>query len=404
MMPATSTPFTSTGTCRPSAMSTGPATAAGTIALMIAGERIAIGVKTADANTTIAAAIAAAITVRPDLPLTAEVGDAPNDNVVTLTARNAGTAGNDIDVRHSHFGGEALPAGVGVAIVAMAGGATDPDLDAIWAILGDEPYRTIVLGVAGNAALASAVTEFEDRASAERMLESIGYAARRGDQAALSAIGTTFNSELLTILGTGSSPSCPCTVSAAYAAACGYFSAIDPARPLQTLEIVGMVAPRVENRFSRAEREQLLRDGIATFQVTRAGECQIERAITTYQTDDFDIEDVAFLDIETPLTLFYLRATLRARIAQKFPRHKLADDGTRFGAGQAIVTPATIRAELLALAREWEELGLVEGLDQFKSDLIVERDQSDPNRINALVPPDIVNQFRVFAGVVQFRL
>jgi len=113
---------------------------------------------------------------------------------------------------------------------------------------------------------------------------------------------------------------------------------------------------------------------------------------------------VSFLDLETPLTLFYLRATLRARIAQKFPRHKLAADGTRYGAGQAIVTPSTIRAELLALAREWEELGLVEGLDQYKADLIVERDATDPNRINALVPPNIVNQFRAFAAAIQFRL
>jgi len=73
-------------------------------------------------------------------------------------------------------------------------------------------------------------------------------------------------------------------------------------------------------------------------------------------------------------------------------------------AGQAIVTPNIIRSELIALAREWEEAGLVEGLDQFVADLIVERDQGNPNRVNALVPPDIVNQFRSFAAAIQFRL
>lgn len=383
---------------------TGPATAAGTIALMVAGERVPVGVASGDTAIVIAAAIAAAITARPDLPVTAAVGASPNQHVVTLTARNGGTSGNDIDVRHSHFAGEALPAGVGLAIVAMAGGATDPALGAVWPVLGDNHYRTIVLGLTDATTLDSAVAELEDRAGSARMLESIGYGARRGTQGQLAAFGAALNSELISVLGIGSSPTCPSQAAAIYAAACGYYSAIDPARPLQTLELKGMVAPKVEVRFTRAQRELLLRDGISTFTVTQSGACLIERAITTYQADDFGIADVSFLDLETPLTLFYLRATLRARIARKFPRHKLAADGTRYGAGQAIVTPSTIRAELLALAREWEEAGLVENLDQYKADLIVERDATDPNRINALVPPDIVNQFRAFAAKVQFRL
>ena len=383
---------------------TGPASGGGTIALMIAGQRIPVGVQQGGIANDIAAAIVAAITARPDLPVTAAVGANPNQHVVTLTARNGGTNGNDIDVRHSHFAGEALPAGVGLAIVAMAGGATDPVLDALWAVLGDNHYRTIVLGQTDATTVASAATELDDRAGSARMLESIAYGARRGTQGQLAAFGGALNSELVSILGTGSSPTCPCQAAAIYAAACGYFSAIDPARPLQTLALKGMIAPKVEARFTRAQRELLLRDGISTFTVTQAGTCLIERAITTYQTDAFGLADVSFLDLETPLTLFFLRASLRARIAQKFPRHKLAADGTRYGAGQAIVTPSTIRAELLALAREWEEQGLVENLDQYKADLIVERDANDPNRINALVPPDIVNQFRAFAAAVQFRL
>jgi phage tail sheath gpL-like len=102
-------------------------------------------------------------------------------------------------------------------------------------------------------------------------------------------------------------------------------------------------------------------------------------------------------------TLFYLRFTVRARIALKFPRHKLANDGTNFSPGQAIVTPNIIRAELITLFQDWELAGLVEDINQFKADLIVERD-SDPNRVNALIPPNCVNQFRVFAAQVQFRL
>jgi hypothetical protein len=48
--------------------------------------------------------------------------------------------------------------------------------------------------------------------------------------------------------------------------------------------------------------------------------------------------------------------------------------------------------------------GLVENLRAFKANLIVERDPNDPNRVNVLYPPDLINQLRVFAVLAQFRL
>ena len=51
-----------------------------------------------------------------------------------------------------------------------------------------------------------------------------------------------------------------------------------------------------------------------------------------------------------------------------------------------------------------EQVGLVENAALFAKYLIVERDASNPNRVNVLLPPDLVNQLRVFAVVNQFRL
>lgn len=383
---------------------TGVATASGTASLVIAGTRVSAAVAKDAVAITVAAALAAAVNALPDLPVTAAVGAAPNDHVITLTARNKGTIGNDIDLRKRVFAGAHMPRGMDAAIVQMAGGAGDPDPATIWPVLGDTAYRTIVFGLLDDANVGGIVAELDDRWGAERMLESVGYAAISGTQGQLAAFGADLNSELLSVLGIGDSPTWAPEAAAIYAAVCGYYSAIDPARPLHTLTLTGLAPPRESLAFTRAERESLLRDGIATYTVDRDGTCRIERAITTYQTDSFGIEDVAYLDLENVTTLGYLRATLRARVAQKFPRHKLADDDTRYGAGQAVVTPKIIRAEIIALAREWEEAALVENLDQFTVDILVERDAGDPNRVNALVPPDIVNQFRSFAAAIQFRL
>ena len=91
-------------------------------------------------------------------------------------------------------------------------------------------------------------------------------------------------------------------------------------------------------------------------------------------------------------------------ILTKYPRHKLADDGTRFGPGQAIVTPKTMKAEAVARFTQWETLGLVEGAEQFKRDLIIERNAQDPNRLDHLLPPDLINQLRVNGVQIAFLL
>jgi hypothetical protein len=36
--------------------------------------------------------------------------------------------------------------------------------------------------------------------------------------------------------------------------------------------------------------------------------------------------------------------------------------------------------------------------------LLVERDPQNPNRLNVLYPPDLINQLRIFAVLAQFRL
>ena len=48
--------------------------------------------------------------------------------------------------------------------------------------------------------------------------------------------------------------------------------------------------------------------------------------------------------------------------------------------------------------------GLVEDLTNFKAYLMVERDPDNPNRLNVLYPPDLINQLRIFAVLAQFRL
>jgi len=376
----------------------GAATAARTFNLYIGGQRVRIAVASGDAPADVATALAAAINAATDLPVTAVAAAA----VVTLTARNAGEEGNNIDLRHSYYLDEGLPKGLTCTIAAMSGGSGNPDLATAIAAMGDEQYDTIIMPWSDASNLADLEAELDKRWGPMVQKEGMAFAAMSGSHAAITTLGDSRNSAHMCIMGAQQSPTLPCVIAAVVGAIDAYEP--DPARPRQTLTLPGVLAPKEADRYTQEERNLHLHDGISTFKVDAGGNVLIERLITTYQTNPFGVEDISYLDVTTLRTLAYLRYSVRARIALRFPRHKLADDGTNFDPGQAIVTPSVIRAELIALFKQWELAGLAEGIEQFKRELVVQRNSADPNRVDAVIPPDVVNQFRVLAASVQFRL
>jgi phage tail sheath gpL-like len=380
---------------------TGPATAAGTLFLYVGGVRITVAVASGDTATEVAAAVVAAVNARTDLPVTAAVNGV-NDYEADITARHKGETGNSIDLRFNFQQGEALPAGIGVTVTPMANGTSNPDIGPAVAAIGDDPYETIIFPYTDATSLTALETELDRRWEPLVQREGHAFAAASGTVGALTTMGNSRNNPHVTIMAAGKSPTPPWV----WAAVVGGIDARepDPARPRQTLTLPGLLAPAEADRHTQSERNTLLFDGIATHLVAPGGTVAIERLVTTYQLNTLGVADASYLDVTTLRTIAALRQSVRTRIALKYPRHKLADDGTAAGPGQAIVTPATIRHELIALFGDWENAGWVEGRAQFITDLVVERDQSDANRLNAVIPPDIVNGFRVFAAQIKFLL
>ena len=382
----------------------GPATAAGVIALYIAGQRIQVGVEATDTAAEIAAAIAAAVQAAPDLPYTA----AAVAEVCTLTCRHKGLVGNDIDVRHSYLGpsgGEVLPAGVGLVIAAGVVAAGAPDLGAAIAAMGDEEFDYIAMPWTDTASLDAFKTEMNDvvgRWSPLRMIYGHVFTAKVAGHSALVSLGAGRNDPHASIFGMADTPTPSYEIAAAFAARSARSLNNDPARPLQTLALVGVLAPPVDSRFTIQERNVLYWGGIAGAVVT-GGEVRIDRGITTYRVNPYDQPDPSFLNITTVANLAYVVRFLKGRITSKYGRHKVAADGTAFGAGQAIVTPAIIRGELIAAYADLEALGLVENSAAFIANLIVEINANDPSRIDVLFAPDLVNELNIVALLVQFR-
>lgn len=379
---------------------TGPATAAGTLAVYIGGVLVTVGVSSGDAANTIAANLVTAVNAITDLPVTASAASA----VVTLANRNKGLVGNSLDVRINFQDGDALPAGVGATVVAMASGTTAPVLTTLISAMGDTWFHIIAHPYTDATSLAALEAELLSRAGPLRSIDGLAVTSAVGTQGTLASLGQSRNSPYSAIVAQpAKNPLTPPEEFAAgVAAVAAYYLQQDPARPLQTLPVLGAVPPKLSDLFMFVERNLNLYDGIATSKVV-GGQVQIERLITTYQTNAAGVPDTAYLDANTIFTLMYARYSFRAWMTSKYPRHKLGDDGAAVGAGQAILTPKGAKAEAIAWFAAIQDLGLVEDPDQFARDLVVERDASNPNRLNFLLPPNLINQLVVTAAQIAFR-
>jgi phage tail sheath gpL-like len=391
---------------------TGNATADGTIYLYVAGKQIQVAVSSGDTPTVAGDAMVALVNADTTLPVTS----ANVTGTVTFTAKNKGTIGNDIDVRINYNDGEELPAGETVTVggaghqgLITGGTGTPAGVATAIAAWGDEWYNVFGTSITDATNIALFETELTDRFGPIRMIDGLMFASVRDTLSNLETYGNARNSPHVVVIENGGvngigSPSTSFEKAAATVGRVASEAEADPARPFQTLELVGILAPVTTERFTLTERNGLLFDGIATSYVDAAGKVRIERVITTYQTNAAGAADVAYLDANTLLTLMYLRYDFRTTILTKYPRAKLANDGVQVAPGQVVMTPSVGKAEAVAIFRNWESLGLVENIDQFKTDLVVQRNASDVNRMDWILPPDLINQLRVNGATIQFLL
>jgi len=380
---------------------TGTATADGTVYILINGVQVTASVTSGDAAAAVATAVAAAINAETTLPVTA----AADSGTVTLTARNKGECGNDIDFRLNYYSGQELPAGITAVLTAMASGATNPDVQDAIDVIGDTWYQLFSMPWTDATNMTAMESELDDRYGPIETNEGTCITAiRAANFGAYSTYGNARNSKHTVVMYNNGIPNSPWERAAGLTAIIADEASLDPARPFQTLEEKGILPPADADIYTQTQRNTLLYDGISTFTVTDAGKVLIERVITTYQTNAAGAADTAFLDMNTILTLRYLRWSFRNTFLTKYPRAKLMNDTANIPTGQQVITPMIAKTEVISIFRGWETLGLVEAPDQFIDELTVTRSTTDPNRLEFYLSPDLVNQFRVGAALIQYLL
>lgn len=385
-------------------------TAAGVISLYIGDTVIQIAVAAGLTLAQCASAINAAVVANgADLPVTSAIDGAVAAKV-NFTAKNKGVTGNEIKIALNYLGpsaGEITPIGFTATLTQPTAGAVNPSLATALSNLNDKAFDFIICPYNDTTPLDTLRDFLDDitgRWSWKQELFGHVWAARRGSLSALVTFGNGRNNQHETIIGFNGGVTPAWIWAAASCGAAAVSLRNDPGQPLQTLNVSGVLAPELVNRFTLEDRNALLYNGIATHYTQDNGSIRLENIITTYQKNAFSQPDDSYLEVETLYLLMFVLRFLKTRVTSRFSRMKLADNGTRIAPGSNVVTPNIIRADQVAAFQELEELGMVQRADDFVDNLIVERNAQNPNRVDVLWPGALINQLRIFALLAQFRL
>jgi phage tail sheath gpL-like len=378
----------------------GTATGGGTVFLRVGGQLVEVPIASGDDDDAAAAAAVAAITANTALPVTA----AAVNEVVTITAKHDGTIGNLITVALNSAGApdEVLPPGLTAVLggSVLASGATDPAASSFVTALGQEPFDVVVMQSTASSLANAIKTEMDRRWGATVQLQGTAFAAHFANP----NDGVTFvegrNDKHLSCIVVDRAKnwlSQPGEYAAAYAAVAALELGADPGRPLQTLPLAGVYVGQQE---LFADRNTLAKKGAVVLNVV-AGTAYIQAETLTYRKNALAADDLSWDYVQKPFLLQRIGRTLKARIESRYPRFKLAGNGT-FSAAARVVTPATIKGEIVSALQEMEAQGFIENLDAWKNGITVVISPTNPNRLDIFIPADLINQFRVAAFDITF--
>jgi phage tail sheath gpL-like len=378
---------------------TGTATAPGEAAIYVNSTRIAVPVSTGDEATDVGDALVSRYADYPYLPF--DVANAAG--VVTFTAKNGGLAAGDNDIRKNDEPTDQEPAGITIAIGTTTPGTIDPDIQDALDAIGDF-WPTIIVNPYDDTTNLSALEDhLETQFGPMYQKDSVAYQAKRDTLANLVSFSTA------------AGRNCPSTVlidaenvkvptwqfAASIAGAIAQSASEDPAVPLQRLSIKGIRPNSPSDRRMLTERNNLAVNGIMTMDYEIG--VQTDACVTMYLKNSAAAVDTAYRWQNTMYNLQYQRWSFRNYILSRYARAKLMDNAEFVKPGQQIITPSIGKLEAINWARELEGKGILENIDVFKKEIICRRSESNKTRLEWILPSDLVDQFVVGSGEIQFQ-
>ena len=360
---------------------TGPATGAGVISVYIGGDRVTCPVANGDSANTIATNLAAAINAQTDLMVTASAASA----VVTLTSRNKGVAMNGITLALDINVGDLTqePAGVSVAIVAMASGTGNPDPTTALAGLGATWYTHIVCPYSDSTTLTALKTAGDNRFDPGVKRQFVAYVGTAMTYAAFQTfLGTIPNSQWIAPLNVEGLYDYPGEMVAAFVGFAAASAQVNPERPCKNVTVQGCRSDPTK-AWTYAQKNATVLAGGSTFTPFSDGSFAFSDVITAYTKNAQGAADSSY---QQACTVHGNQAKSYSLenlfLGTPFDRATIVDDLAVTGKDYAI-SPKRAKGFLIGLIDGlWIAQGWSKNRDAIVASIIVEVDGNNPNRLN----------------------
>jgi phage tail sheath gpL-like len=379
------------------------ASADGTVHLTVAGVEVDVAVSSGDDADTVGGAIADAINAESDLPVTAS----NSTGTVTVTARNGGEAGNQIQMALNNADNDETPAGLTVSVDAnLSSGANNPAIDTALGNLGDTWFTEVVcpyLDDTSISALEAAGRDRNDPSVKRPFIGFIGYTDTRSNL--LSAVGTagnrTRNSEFSSYIPVHGSLTTAFEIAAAFAGMWARHHAGDKVgRP-----VYGNVIPGVRagsgNELTYSQRDSGLKLGVSHTFNSGSGALAGDTATTRIESDQgVATESYRFAIIIPNLQVKINEANITYG-SPPFTQTVVLTDDTP-GAVPFSVRPKTAKGYAIKLVDSWIAQGLSTDRETIVSGIQVEIDSGNPGRINVMIPDIPSAGLRILAAKLEW--
>jgi phage tail sheath gpL-like len=386
---------------------TGPATAAGTLALEFASVRVPVAVNIGDTAAVVAANLFTALQLQGTGTYKTIPGMAPTytagASTVALKALNAGTLGNQLDIRLNAQPGDMTPPGLTVTIAPMSGGATDPSASIAAALVGITStwYTDVAWPWTDATNMAALIAWITPRYGAMEKLDAQAYVAI--DATYGTALTFLPNCKFITPLPVQNPRSPSWKTAAAVAGACCYSTAQQPALQLKTVVLPDIAAPAQADLFSLNEKQVLLEAGLSTYYTDSNGAFYLERVTTSYRFDPGNVADGGYFDLQAVKIPTRVRYDWDTFMAALYPQALLAPDGSIAAQYNAnVVTPSALLAQWAGRSNLYEQYGWIQNSAATVKNSTFVINGQDGNRVDARMQIDNMGNLIVLAGSLEF--
>jgi phage tail sheath gpL-like len=377
----------------------GSAAAPGAVRIAVNGRAFDAAISAGADAEAVAAAIVAKINSELTLPVIAEADGAG----CSVLSNVKGIAGN-----HNAVAVTSGITGLTIAETETTPGTGVTNIKPFLAGLGETRYNFIACDFDDAENIKAGADELESRYGAMRQIGGRMYVALAGETGSKTEAGSMLyqaeevNSPHIILIPRSGNPEPPCVWAAAWCAAACRVLADDPAANTYDTKITGLIGG-VE--FSADDRQKLLEAGIATYRLDTTGNVLIERLVTSYTENSDGGRDTSYLDVQVTETVDAIRTYINAEAKKKFKTWKLASTEENFGSGAKVMTAGVFRSFLAELYGEVfiKEKQWCQDFDNYKKSVFVEVKAGSKTRLEYLHQPNLIGQFYIGAGLLQFK-